>query len=175
MEEIFYWIWLSILDLKPIEKIKLLEFFKEPKNIYNLDKKQLKEVTDLEELINKIIDEKKRKRAYIILKNAIKEKIKLICVKDSKYSKQLLKIYDYPILLFAKGNIELLNTKSIAIVGCRNCSEYGENIAKKFSFKLSQNNFTIVSGMAKGIDTAAHQGALLNNGKTIAVLGSGIN
>ena len=84
-------------------------------------------------------------------------------------------IYDYPIVLFAKGNTNLLNTKSIAIVGCRDCTEYGKQMAEKFSFLLAKKKHTIVSGMAKGIDAYAHKGALIAKGNTIAILGSGTN
>ena len=174
MNDIIYWIWLSILNLKPIEKIKLIEFFNNPKEIFNLKENTLKKLTNSEELIFKIINKEKRFEAESIFYEAIKNNIKLILYTNKKYSKNLKKIYDYPILLFAKGNIELLNTNSISIVGCRNCSEYGKKVAEKFAYNLSKRNITIVSGMAKGIDSYAHKGALIARGKTIAVLGSGV-
>jgi len=74
-----------------------------------------------------------------------------------------------------EGNIELLNKKIIAIVGARNCSEYGWKQAKKFSTALSQNGICIISGLAIGIDSISHMSAMNNIGKTIAVLGSGFN
>jgi len=74
-----------------------------------------------------------------------------------------------------EGNIELLNKEIIAIVGARNCSEYGWKQAKKFSTALSQNGICIISGLAIGIDSISHMSAMNNIGKTIAVLGSGFN
>lgn len=80
-----------------------------------------------------------------------------------KYPKNLKQIYDYPISIYVKGNIELLNKKCISIVGCREPSIYGEKAAKYFSYNLAKNNICIVSGLAKGIDSFAHIGALIEN------------
>lgn len=175
MEDIIYWIWLSILNLKPIEKVKLIEYFKNPKKIYELLKKDLEKLTDSEELIKKLTDKSKKKEAEEILREVTTNHIKVITCNSNAYSKYLKQIYDYPIVLYAKGNIELLNKKSITIVGSRDCSEYGKYVSEKFSYLLSKENICIVSGMAKGIDSCAHKGALLAKGKTIAVLGSGVN
>lgn len=73
------------------------------------------------------------------------------------------------------GNISLLNEKTIGIVGCREASDYGRKVAYEFSLELSARNFVIISGMAKGIDSYAHLGALKSSGKTIAILGCGVN
>lgn len=175
MEDIYYYIWLSILNFSQIEKIKLLEVFHEPKKIYNLNKKHLKKLTNSEEIINKILDPLKRDQANKIITIATKDNIKIITHKNSLYSKKLKQIYDYPIVLYTKGNTRLLNTESISIVGCRNCSEYGRKMALKYGYLLARKNITIVSGLAKGIDTYAHKAALIAKGNTIAVLGSGIN
>lgn len=175
MEDINYWIWLSILNLRQAEKIKLLEIFKKPEEIYNLTEQKLKKLTNSEELIKKITDKNKKIETEKIINEALKTKTKIITCKNKIYSKELQKIYDYPIVIYAKGNTELLNKKSIAIVGCRNCSEYGRIIAQKFGYLLARKDICIVSGMAKGIDSYAHKGALVARGGTIAVLGSGIN
>lgn len=175
MEDINYWIWLSILNLKQAEKIKLLEIFKKPEEIYNLTEQKLKKLTNSEELIKKITDKNKKIETEKIINEALKTKTKIITCKNKIYSKELQKIYDYPIVIYAKGNTELLNKKSIAIVGCRNCSEYGRIIAQKFGYLLARKDICIVSGMAKGIDSYAHKGALVAKGGTIAVLGSGVN
>ena len=91
------------------------------------------------------------------------------------YPEKLRKIKNAPKQLFFKGNIELLSTDSISIIGSRACSIEGIQQAKKFAGELSKYGITIVSGMAVGIDTAAHIGALEVSGSTIAVLGSGFN
>lgn len=101
--------------------------------------------------------------------------IKTITLLDEEYPEKLKNIYDNPKVLYAKGNIELLNEQSVAIVGCRDCSEYGKNIARKLSYNLAKENICIISGLAKGIDTFSHIGALEAGGKTIAVIGNGLD
>ena len=94
---------------------------------------------------------------------------------DKLYPERLLKIKDRPNKIYAVGNIELLNNKSIAIVGSRISTTYGEYYAAKFAKEISKKGITIISGLAKGIDTIAHQNSKQEKGKTIAVLGCGFN
>lgn len=98
--------------------------------------------------------------------------IEIISIEDKEYPTLLKEIYNPPLCLYIKGNKEILNNPSIAIVGCRDATEYGKQVAKKFAYNLSKNGFCIVSGLARGIDTLAHIGA---NGKTVAVLGNGLD
>lgn len=100
--------------------------------------------------------------------------MKIIDITNSEYPKQLLKIKNPPNKLYVEGNEKLLNNISIAIVGSRNCSEYGVEQAKRFSKIIASNNITVISGLAIGIDTVAHETAKQYNGNTIAVLGSGL-
>lgn len=98
-----------------------------------------------------------------------------ISINDKIYPKQLKKIKNPPSQLYLEGNIELLNTIGIAIIGSRECTKYGEKMAKKFAKDLSIKGFTVISGMAKGIDSFAHIGSMSIKGNTIAVLPSGLN
>ena len=94
---------------------------------------------------------------------------------DEKYSKRLLRIKDFPDNLYYMGNVDLMNkSKIVAIVGSRECSEYGRSVAQNFAKELAKNDICIISGLAKGIDTAAHIGAVYEKGNTIAVLGGGL-
>lgn len=102
-------------------------------------------------------------------------KIYEINEKDKLYPEKLLQIKDRPNKIYAVGNIELLNNKAIAIVGSRISTTYGEYYAAKFAQKISEEGITIISGLAKGIDTIAHQNSKQEKGKTIAVLGCGFN
>jgi DNA processing protein len=98
---------------------------------------------------------------------------RLITLHDPLYPAQLRNIYDPPLLLFARGRVELLESPGIGIVGTRRPTPYGMAAAERLSADLVQAGLTIISGMARGIDTAAHKAALGAGGNTIAVLGCG--
>jgi len=99
----------------------------------------------------------------------------LICYNDDSYPLLLRQTVNHPPLLYASGNIELLNTPQIAIVGSRHCSPGGAKTAFDFAAYLSRSGLTITSGMAGGIDAQAHLGALASTAQTIAVIGTGID
>jgi DNA processing protein len=101
--------------------------------------------------------------------------IDIISIEDKEYPSNLREIYNPPICLYIKGNKNCLNGLNISIVGCRECSKYGENVAKRLSYDLALKNINIVSGLARGIDTFAHIGAIYGNSCTIAVLGNGLD
>lgn len=101
--------------------------------------------------------------------------MKKIKFSDNNYPNKLKKIKNAPEQVYLLGNEEILNNQAIAIIGSRNCTSKGYEVAKKFAYDLASIGICIVSGMAEGIDTAAHIGALEAGGKTIAVLGSGFN
>ncbi len=101
------------------------------------------------------------------------EKIYEIEQNNAYYPSSLLSLQDPPKKLYVIGNIELINNKKIAIVGSRINTEYGEINTKKFAYQLSKKGLTIVSGLAEGIDTIAHQNSMRNKGGTIAVVASG--
>ncbi len=101
--------------------------------------------------------------------------MKIIKKADKIYPEKLLKIQNPPDELYVEGNMDLLSQNSIAIVGSRLATEYGKKCAKLFSSQLSEQGFTIVSGLAVGIDSIAHTYSMEKKGKTIAVLGSGFN
>ena len=98
-----------------------------------------------------------------------------IRIEDDNYPEQLRKIENPPKQLYLKGNIKLLDTSGIAIIGSRECTRYGEKMAKKFAKELSLYGLTIISGLAKGIDSFTHIGCIEGTGNTIAVLPSGLN
>ncbi len=182
LEKNRYWIWLSLIEgLGPIKKKKLLGIYKTPENIYKLDKSQLLEIEGIGEMLaDKILNEKTRASVQKHIEYMNKNKIDIININVESYPQQLKNIYDAPISLYIKGNKEILNNKALAIVGCRQASEYGKKAAKYFAYNLAQNQFNIVSGLAKGVDSYAHVGSLcVENkqgcGKTIAVVGNGLD
>lgn len=99
-----------------------------------------------------------------------------IDVEDERYPQRLLKILNFPTEIYVSGNLELLNAKyTVGIVGARKCTEYGRQVTSEFAKKLSEKGICVVSGMAIGIDGIAHNAAIVEAGKTIAVLGCGLN
>lgn len=109
------------------------------------------------------------------MKNLNDVSVKISCFEE-EYPKKLLSIKEYPESLYCRGNTELLKkNKIVAIVGSRNCSEYGRKYARLFAKNLAKENVCVISGLATGIDSAAHDGAIGEDGKTIAVLGGGLN
>ena len=99
----------------------------------------------------------------------------IIYKEDSIFPEFLKNISDAPLALYCAGDISLLNRDCVAVVGARKCSEYGRQVALKIGETLAKNDIVTVSGMAEGIDASAHLGALKVGGKTIAVLGSGVD
>ena len=99
----------------------------------------------------------------------------LIAVSDPRYPAQLREIFDPPIVLFARGRVDLLNTLLFGVVGTRRPTPYGVAAAERLAGDLARAGLGIVSGMARGIDTAAHKAALLAGGATVAVLGCGVD
>ena len=99
--------------------------------------------------------------------------MKVIKIGDNDYPEILKNIYDPPERLYVMGDEKILNEFGIGIVGTRMASIYGKEITRSISYGLARHGVNIISGMARGIDTEAHKGALLAKGKTIAVLGSG--
>ncbi|EKD26726.1 MAG: hypothetical protein ACD_79C01047G0008, partial [uncultured bacterium] len=143
-----------------------LNIFKDnPENLaLNLGEEFYKKYSELD--VNQFLDK--------IYKFCEKEKASIICNDSIDYPSALKEIYDPPLVLFIKGNKDLLKQyQGIAIVGSRKPSEYGKQTAARFAQVLAEYKFTIISGMARGIDTFAHKGALEGSGITFAVLGNG--
>lgn len=171
MEDIKYWIWLSRLEnISPKTLGILLKKLENPKELWNKTKEDLNNLEVQEKHIEEITNPKYRSNLDRYLEYMQKNNIKIITIYDKDYPEKLKEIYDPPILLYVKGNNEILKEKAIAMVGCRLCSKYGENIAQRLAYNLSLNNINIISGLAKGIDTASHIGTLKAQGKTIAVV-----
>lgn len=109
------------------------------------------------------------------LEKVINEGLDVITILDENYPALLKEIYDPPAIIYVKGQIKPEDEKALAIVGTRNPSPYGQQTASFLSGQLAQTGLTIISGLARGIDTLAHLTALQNNGRTIAVIGSGLD
>lgn len=176
MKEIEYWIWLSRIEgVNPKVLNDLLKKYNEPKVLWNKTKEELLEDGIKEKYVYEILDNKYKENLNLYLKYMNENGIHIITIKDKEYPDKLKVIYDPPIVLYVKGNKKILNDKAIAIVGCRMCTDYGKTIASKLAYNLSLNNINVISGLAKGIDSFAHKGSLSSKGKTIAIVGCGLD
>ena len=171
-----YWIWLSIIEKKNYTITRrLLDIYKTPEEISKLSKKELEQLEVEEQMIQEMTNSNYRRivKAYMLY---MKEKnIQILTIKDEDYPYLLKQIYDPPSVIYIMGNKKILSQNGIAIVGSRNCSLYGQKIAKYLSYQLAKKGIHIISGLARGIDTFSHMGTLQAKGKTIAVLGSGLD
>lgn len=171
MNSNLYWIWLSKIKISAISKKRLMEKYKVPANIWNLKDKELKEIVSDSEA-KEVLNPKYRQNLEGEWEFIKKYNIQIVNYLHKYYPENLRNIYDMPVVFYAIGNLERLREKSVAIVGTRQCSEYGINVARELAKNIAGNNVNVVSGLATGIDAEAHIGA---GGNTIAVLGSGIN
>lgn len=177
MEDLYYWVWLSrIKNLGNIRMKKILKLFHNPKAIWNLKRKELLNIEGIgEKTADEILNPIYRKGINKIIRDMEKEKVSLITINNKEYPKNLKEIYDSPIILYVKGNKEILDEFSLAIIGCRDNSEYGRKVAEAIAKGLVKNNIITVSGLARGIDSISQNATVKANGKTIAVIGSGLD
>ena len=153
----------------------LLERFETTNAVLKANKKDLMSVQGIGEVISDGI--RNISKSGILDKELAlikKKSVKVITVYDKDYPQNLKSVFDPPILLYVYGDLDKRDVLSIAIVGSRRPSFYGRATAERLGKELSSLGITIVSGMARGIDTAGHRGATRNGGRTIAVLGSGL-
>lgn len=108
------------------------------------------------------------------IREAADRGIDIVTHSDDSYPATLRNAYDPPLLLYVWGRLESRDQHAIGIVGSRRATHYGSQATKKLSFQLAHAGYTIVSGLARGIDTAAHEAAVAANGRTIAIIGSGL-
>ncbi|MCW9066047.1 MAG: DNA-processing protein DprA [Ignavibacteriaceae bacterium] len=172
---------LSVEGIGPGKIRNLLAKFKSTKNILSSDYQSLMNVEGISTNLAKRIRKSAQDRESIekLTEKELNKLEKLggmlITIWDQEYPPILKKIYDPPILFYILGELKESDQYSIAIVGTRQPTNYGKVHAEKISMDLSRQGITIISGMARGIDSIAHNGAIKSGGRTIAVIGSGLD
>ena len=169
------WLRLTLIpEIGPTRGKKLLEKFGQPGKVLAASLREIASVVG--DLPAQAIDQQ-RKGVDLDMQLRLIEKyhVRVITQDDSAYPVNLKNIFDPPLVLFLRGKMIPEDDFSIAIVGTRMATIYGINIARKISSQLGQRGFTIISGGARGIDTAVHQAALGINTHTVAVLGCGVD
>ncbi|PYS73594.1 MAG: DNA-protecting protein DprA [Acidobacteria bacterium] len=160
----------------PRAAAKLLERFGSAKAVYSATRAELEQLRLVPEAVDSIIARDLQARAEAEITAVRKVGGDILLLDDGVYPSSLREIYDPPIVLYVKGAwSECLDQPCIGVVGSRKCSTYGQNAAMMLSRDLAQRGVTVVSGFARGIDAAAHRGALESGGRTVAVLGTGID
>ncbi|MEN6460023.1 MAG: DNA-processing protein DprA [Syntrophomonas sp.] len=127
------------------------------------------------ELVKEIIELRKNVDPFSVLSNIRSRNISITWVEDKDYPKMLRTIPDPPWILYYLGDMSVTDNICMAIVGSRAATPYGKKVARKFGQELARQDAVVISGMARGVDTEAHRGALDEGGKTVGVLGSGVD
>ncbi len=171
------WLWLCNIQGIYRKKIKLLiKYYTSPIYIYNMSEAQIKNIKILTEQEQTLL--LKSRNINQIEENYHKLQtmnIEFISIVNDKYPRKLMNIPDSPCCLYIKGKLPDENIPSVAMIGARNCSNYGKEMALEYARVLSTNGVQIISGLARGIDSYSHEGALSAKGKTYGVLGCGVN
>ena len=178
-EEKKYWLAFNSFFLFGPKKFNLLlSYFKSARIAWQAKEKQLYLLNLGQKTIEKFLSFRKNFNLEKYLEDLEKEKIKVVTLLDKDYPSLLKEIADPPFLFYLKTNLTIkdcFSSPCLAIVGSRKITSYGRVVTQKLTTDLVKKGFTIVSGLARGVDVCAHQTTLNNKGKTLAVLGSGLN
>lgn len=172
-----YWFWLcNINGIGNVTTERLLHYFKEPEAVYNAGEAELRKVPGIgEKRIRQIIDSRKPETFCKNLKRVEDMGICFLPFEDEAFPEKLKRIEHPPYGIYVKGKLPDVRFPSVAIVGARECSGYGRDLAEYFSYELSGRGVQIISGMARGVDSSAHYGAICASSSTYAVLGCGVD
>ena len=170
-----YWLALSLTPgLGATRGRKLVEHFRQPQDIFHASLTELEALALQAHSAQSIALGKSLELATEELAKATTEKITILTKEDPQWPARLSEIYDPPLVLYVRGSTEAISRPGIAIVGTRHPTPYGIGMAERLACDLAARGLTIFSGMARGVDTAAHRGAM-KAGKTVAVFGTGVD
>ncbi|MGB9234008.1 MAG: DNA-processing protein DprA [Terriglobales bacterium] len=174
--EATYWLALALTEgLGPSRIRKLVERFGAAERIFQASLTEL-EATGMRAVsAQALATGKSMELAQDELAKAVEAKAQVVSLSDPEYPPRLKEIYDPPVILFVKGSVGLLSQPGIAMVGTRHPTPYGTGMAERLATDLAARGLVIISGLARGVDTASHRGAVAAKGKTIAVFGTGID
>ena len=175
-QESICWLALALTQgLGPTRIRKLVEHFGRPDRVLQASLTELEATGMLAVSAQSIATGKSLDLAQQECAKATEAGARIVALSDPEYPVRLKEIYDPPVVLYVRGKVELLTKPGIAVVGTRHPTPYGTGMAERLSSDLAAHGLVIISGMARGVDTAAHRGAISAKGKTIAVFGTGID
>lgn len=172
----------TIIALSTIPKVGayrirlLFQRVKKSSDIFKLSEKELRRIPGIGPQVSSYIHNfNDWEKVDAIIDKTRKMGAQIISYRSLHYPARLREIYDSPLLLWVLGSLDVLNKDGLAVVGTRNPTNYGRQMARSFTEKIISQNMTVISGLAYGIDTEAHKTCVRNGGQTIAVLGSGLD
>lgn len=170
------WYWISKKEELGQRTIKkLIDKFQSIERIYEAKTNELEEFHLKEEILSYLM---KKVSVHELAEEMEKMKqrgIYFVSMDEEEYPSRLKKLYDAPWFLYYRGELPKEEMPSVAIIGARNCTVYGSDVSYYFAKELSEHGVQIISGLARGIDGMAHQGAVASNGKTYGVIGNGVD
>ena len=177
MSALKYWLWLTELPgLTNQTRLALLRHFPTPEDVYYADPEEVLLTEDITREQAKLLEDKDCAGADRILADCQRLDLDLLTIQDAGYPNRLRNIYDPPCLLYVRGRLPAFDDEaSIAVVGTRDCTPYGVSCAEKLGYGLAAGGAVVVSGLARGVDSAALRGALRAGGTVTAVLGNGLD
>ncbi len=174
-DDICFWVGLNhVPGIGPVTFRRLIEHFGSAEKVWHAKRQDFPEENGLHKIYEAIALAKETLDPIQKFQQITETGIAVITIADTMYPRLLREIYDPPFVLYILGNLQPEDEKAIAVVGSRKMTSYGKTVTEKLSAELSLEGFTVVSGLARGVDSAAHQAALDAGGRTIAVLGGGL-
>ena len=172
-----YWVWLNeCRGLTNRSRALLLDHFGSPEDVYYADEAEYALVEGLSKKQLELLADKSADGADKILGDCQRLGLHILTMQDADYPARLRGIFEPPCLLYVKGTLPAFDEEvAVAMVGTRACTPYGTQSAEKIAYGLAKQGALVVSGAARGIDSAAHRGALRAGGVTVAVLGNGLD
>ncbi len=171
-----YWLALALTPgLGPTRGRKLAEHFEKIGDVFHASLTELEALNLQAQSAQHIALGKSLDMAHEEFARAAASSVTIICRDDPEWPQRLSEIYDPPLVLFVRGNVAALSAPGLGVVGTRHPTPYGIGMAERLSCDLSARGLIIISGMARGVDTAAHRGVIKAKARTVAVFGTGVD
>ena len=176
MSALKYWIWLSTLrGVGAATAVKLLDKMGTPENIFFADENAYL-ANGFSAKDAELLSDKSLGKAMSVMDKCKELGVRMLTLCDAEYPERLRNIFDPPVVLYIKGDLPVMDEEAaIAVAGTRNCTPYGIKTSERMGYELVRNGCVVVSGLARGIDSAAAKGALRAGGKVVGVLGCGVD
>lgn len=177
MAALKYWVWLTELPgLRRQTRLALLDRLGSPEDVYYADPEEIALTEGITKEQAAGLEDKSLRRAEAVLEECQRKGFRILTMQDADYPVRLRNIYDPPCLLYLRGCLPAVDEEvAVAVVGTRSCTPYGVAAAEKLSRQMASAGAVVVTGLARGIDTAAARGALMAGGPVIGVLGGGLD